>query len=158
MIPLFVLNSIFQHVDEATFREDDSLVNEAALEASIAIVAGWTDVRFSEWREEWQGVNPNTGDRYPIPTFLTSLDAACTVIPNFWVESYYRTFSNTAVAKLYPRGDLGKSAIAYESSHPARAIVMCAIAAHIQMRSPAVIQTIPQRFRYAFTSDNGTTH
>lgn len=120
------LQALLQRVDgENTFTPE--------LNAEIARLVGWRDVKFDTWAGLYRGVNPLTGDRAPVPDYRHDYNACLTVVPDRWVESYRRTFDNEYRAECYPRGDLKLSAVYHTSDGPASAVLGAAIKARIAM-------------------------
>jgi hypothetical protein len=101
------------------------------VETDIAKLLGWKNVTFDKWVPGWRGDCPRTGDRLIIPSYLSSLDAAVTTIPDLWVENYRRRFDDTVVAQCYPRGDLGLHVVRAECKRAPQALTAVGILAHI---------------------------
>jgi hypothetical protein len=108
-------------------------VTEDRVEVDIAALLGWKNIKFDKWVPGWRGDDPVTGERKVIPRFMSSYDAAVTVVPDLWVEGYYKRFDGMVVAHCHPRGDLEKERETETTPSVARSILAVAILARIAM-------------------------
>lgn len=104
------------------------------LDTDIAAALGWKFVQFSQVLKDYWGIDLN-GEFMPVPSFTGSYDAAVTIVPENWVESYHRTFDGEVIAECRPRGDLVMRATKAETRSIVTAMLCAALLAQIEVAS-----------------------